>query len=220
MQTVRLEQLAHISRVPPNVKFEVDDVESEWMHTAPFDFIFCRYLTCCILDWPKLTKAIYEYPPPWSILNTLIAIQLTNHSNLAPGGWAEFQDYDLQYYSEDGSLTPDHATLTWINTLLDAARQLQREPCPGPLQKGWVEDAGFVNVRHEVFKIPIGPWARDAHMKDIGLCNLAQVLEGLEGFSLRLFCGVLKWPEEEVLVLLAKVRKELKGGEFHGIFNL
>ncbi|KAH6884116.1 S-adenosyl-L-methionine-dependent methyltransferase [Thelonectria olida] len=185
--------------IPPNVKFEVDDVESEWMHNAPFDFIFCRYMTCCILDWPKLTKQVYD--------------------NLAPGGWAEFQDYDLQYYSDDGTLTEKHSTLKWINTLLGAARQLKREPCPGPLQKDWVKDAGFVNVKHQVFKIPIGPWAKDARLKDLGMCNLAQTLEGLEGFSLRLFCGVLNWPEEEVLVLLTKVRKELKNGDFHGIFN-
>ncbi|KAK7421605.1 hypothetical protein QQX98_002072 [Neonectria punicea] len=79
---------------------------------SPFDFIFCRYMACCILDWPKLTKS--------------------NYDNLKPGGWAEFQDYDLQYYSDDGSLTDKHSILTWINTLLDVARTLKREPCPGP----------------------------------------------------------------------------------------
>jgi len=47
-------------RVPPNVKFEVDDVESEWTYGSPFDYIFCRYMVVCILDWPKLTKNIFE----------------------------------------------------------------------------------------------------------------------------------------------------------------
>ncbi|KAH7126142.1 S-adenosyl-L-methionine-dependent methyltransferase [Dactylonectria macrodidyma] len=187
------------SWVPPNVKFEVDDIESGWMHQTPFDFIFCRYMACCILDWPKLTESIYD--------------------NLKPGGWAEFQDYDLQYYADDGSLKEEHSTLTWINTLLGAARTLKREPCPGPKQDEWVKAAGFQNVKHHVFKIPIGPWAKDPRMKDLGMCNLAQTLEGLEGFSLRLFCGILKWSEEEVLLLLSKVRKELKGNDFHAIFN-
>ncbi|KAL6406892.1 putative TAM domain methyltransferase [Ilyonectria robusta] len=127
---------------------------------------------------------------------------------------------NAQYYADDGSLKEEHSTLTWINTLLDAARTLKREPCPGPKQEEWVKAAGFKNVKHQMFKIPIGPWAKDKRMKDLGMCNLAQTLEGLEGFSLRLFCGILKWPEEEVLLLLSKVRSELKGNDFHAIFNL
>ncbi|KAL2672450.1 hypothetical protein Neosp_013161 [[Neocosmospora] mangrovei] len=140
--------------------------------------------------------------------------------NTKPGGWAEFQDYDLQYYSDDGSLTTEHKTLEWINTLLGAARILGRDPCPGPRQQQWVKNAGFQNVRHQVFKIPIGPWAKDPRMKDLGMCNLAQTLDGLDGFSLRLFCGVLRWSQEDVLDLLAKVRKELKSMGFHALFNL
>lgn len=57
-------------------------------------------------------------------------------------------------------------------------------------------------------------------MKDIGLCNIAQVLEGLEAFSLKLFCGVLGMSEEEVLVMLAKVRQELYARKFHAQLDL
>ncbi|KAE9579594.1 hypothetical protein CGMCC3_g4369 [Colletotrichum fructicola] len=49
--------------VPPNVKFEIDDVESPWVG-------------------PNLVKNIYD--------------------NLSPGGWAEFQDMSVEYYSDDG----------------------------------------------------------------------------------------------------------------------
>lgn len=48
------------SRVPSNVKFEVDDVESPWLHTTKFDYIFCRSMAGAIADWPKLVKNIYE----------------------------------------------------------------------------------------------------------------------------------------------------------------
>ena len=185
--------------LPPNVKFEVDDIESPWLHERPFDYIFCRYMTACILDWPKLVRNMYN--------------------TLKPGGWVELQDFNLQYYSEDGSLTENHKTLIWINTFLDAARKMGREPSPGPTLEGHLLDAGFEHVHHTRYKIPIGPWAKDAHLKDIGLCNLAQILDGLEGFSLRLFCDILKWSEEEVLVLLAGVRKELKSGTVHAMFD-
>jgi chemotaxis methyl-accepting protein methylase len=47
--------------VPPNVKFEVDDVESEWAYDFTFDFIFCRYMVASIADWPKLVRTTYQY---------------------------------------------------------------------------------------------------------------------------------------------------------------
>ncbi|RYP65560.1 hypothetical protein DL770_008972 [Monosporascus sp. CRB-9-2] len=186
--------------VPPNVKFEIDDMESPWLYDNPFDFIFCRYMAACIKDWPKLVQSIFE--------------------NLTPGGWAEFQDFDLQYYSEDGSLTESHDTMKWINTLLGAARKIGRDPCPGVSLEKWVKEAGFKNVTHHRFRFPIGPWPRDPKMKEIGMYNLTQVLQGLEGFSLRLFCDVLGWRQEEVVVLTSKVRKELKTRSFHAQYDL
>lgn len=184
---------------PPNVKFEVDDVESPWTHDVKFDYVFCRYMAACILDWPKLVGSIYN--------------------SLEPGGWAEISDFDLQYYSDDGTLTEKHYTLQWINRLIEAARTLGRDPTPGPSIEGWMRNAGFKNIVAKTYKVPIGPWAKDKRLKDIGYCNLAQVMDGLEAFSLRLYCGLLKWKEEEVLVLLANVRKELKSGAIHAQFN-
>lgn len=148
------------------------------------------------------------------ILSSL-STSLTRSSGLSPGGWAEFHDYDMRYYSEDGSLTKDHHTKKWIDILLSAAAKVGREPLPGIKLKQWVTDASFVNVREEVFRVPIGPWAKDPDMKQVGHINLVQILEGLEAFSLRLFCDVEGWSETEVTVLLANVRNELKSGAFH-----
>jgi hypothetical protein len=50
--------------------------------------------------------------------------------------------------------------------------------------------------------------------------NISQVLQGLEGFSLRLFCDVLGWQQEEVLVLTSKVRRELKDLKIHPQIDL
>ena len=47
--------------MPPNVKFEVDDVESDWLYEEKFDFIFSRYMAASILDWPKLIKQMHKY---------------------------------------------------------------------------------------------------------------------------------------------------------------
>lgn len=175
-------------------------------------------MAACIQDWPKLVQSVHEYVYPLHPPSLTLS-QLTKPRNLVPGGWAEFQDFDLQYYSEDGTLEGS-STLTWINTLLDAARKTGREPSPGPKLEKWVTDAGFTKVTHQRFRFPIGPWAKDPHLKEIGRWNLMQVLGGLEAFSLRLFCAVLGWKREEVLVLLSKVRSELKGLSIHAAFDL
>ncbi|KAK2010407.1 methyltransferase domain-containing protein [Colletotrichum eremochloae] len=183
------------SWVPPNVKFEIDDVESRWVNEKKYDFIFCRYMAGSVVDWPRLMKNIYN--------------------NLNPGGWVEFQDYDITPASDDDTLTEKHETRKWGERLIEACRMVGRDPCPGPKLEGWTRDSGFVDIFHQKFKLPIGPWPKDPHYKDVGMINLVQLLHGLDAFSLRTFCGILGWTREEVTVMLAQVRKELKSGMFH-----
>ncbi|KAK2050679.1 S-adenosyl-L-methionine-dependent methyltransferase, partial [Colletotrichum somersetense] len=172
--------------VPPNVKFVLDDVESSWVNTENYDFIFCRYMAGALRNWPKLMKRIFR--------------------NTNPGGWVEFQDYDLQWKSDDGTLKDEHFT--------------SQCPQPGSKLEVWVKGAGFVNINHQRFKIPIGDWPKDPHYKECGLINLMQVLDGLEGFTLRIFTSVLGWTKEEVFVLLAEMRRELKSRAFHAYIDL
>jgi hypothetical protein len=86
--------------------------------------------------------------------------------------------------------------------------------------EGWVKDAGFQNVVHKRYKIPIGPWAKDPTLKEIGLWNYMQVNGGLEGLTLRLYTNVLKWSQEDILALLTQVRKDLKNPNIHAMFDL
>ena len=85
--TIILTTLTHGERVPPNVKFEVDDCEAPWTFSEKFDVVHCRYLAAAIQDWPKLVGQAFQFTKP--------------------GGYSEFQDYMLAYYSEDGSFTED-----------------------------------------------------------------------------------------------------------------
>ncbi|OJD32559.1 methyltransferase domain-containing protein [Diplodia corticola] len=188
------------SWVPPNVHFEVDDIERPWAYgAARFDFVFTRYLMSSIRDWPALIASAF--------------------SSLKPGGWAEFQDYDAVVYSDDGSFRPEHAFHQWSTTFNDAAASWGRDPSPGPKLERWAKEAGFVNVRHEVFKLPIGGWPRDKRKKEAGMFNLIQVLDGLEGFTMRLFTGYLGWKEDEVKVFVAKARENLKDRSVHMLYD-
>lgn len=156
-------------------------------------------MAAAIADWPKLVGQVF--------------------ANTKPGGYAEFQDFDLQYYSEDGSYKDDLPISKWATTLLNASRDFGRDPCPGPKIEGWAKEAGFEDVTVQRFRLPIGPWPRDKHLKTIGSWNLVQVEEGLEGFTLRLFTQMLKWDPKEVQVLLADVRKNLRDPKIHVQFD-
>lgn len=188
------------SWVPPNVKFTVDDVELDWAYSKRFDYIFSRYMATSIGDWPKLVRNVYD--------------------NLEPGGWAEFQDFDLLYYSDDDTMNPDTEIYKWIRLILEASRKNGRDPCPGPKLEGWLKEQGFVNVYHERIKFPIGPWPRDKDKKELGMFNLMQTLQGLEGYTLWLFTHMLGWKKEEVDVVVAKVRNEVMSKCLHSQFDL
>jgi len=119
------------------------------------------------------------------------------------------------FHSHDKSLKEDGNWASWATQTFDIVRQLGREPHPGPKLERWVRDAGFINIRREKFKMPVGSWAKEKRLKEIGMLNLAQLLEGLEGFSLRSFCQVLGWERDELLDLLEKVRGEIMNKKAH-----
>ncbi|PGG99508.1 hypothetical protein AJ79_08510 [Helicocarpus griseus UAMH5409] len=182
--------------VPPNVKFEIDDVEEEFTYTTSFDYIHCRYMSYSIKDWPRLVKQIYKYTPP---------------RTATP---AEFTDFDLTYRCDDGTL--DGTTLQqWGADMPRAGYMIGRNPNPGKDLEKWVREAGFTNIVHKEYVLPLGPWAKDPHLKVLGAYNHMMVSQGAEAFSLRLFIKVLGWSIEEVQVLLAKVRKDLNNRGIH-----
>ncbi|KAF4854183.1 Secondary metabolism regulator LAE1 [Colletotrichum siamense] len=186
--------------LPSNVKFIVDDVESAWIDPKKYDYIFVRYMLVSIADWPRLISNIYDH--------------------LAPGGYAEFQDMDGLYYADDATYPPSSSLFRWNARFVDACEAMGRTARPGPRLESWVRaHGGFRGVTHKRFKAPIGPWARDPHFKDVGALNLRQLLEGLEGFSLKVFCGVLGWEEGDVRDLLERVRAELGEGGMHVMFD-
>lgn len=117
-------------------------------------------------------------------------------------------------------MTKEHHTYKWVTTTLNLLGSLGRIGSPGPFLEQWVRDAGFVNVTHKRIKLPLGPWAKDPDLKEVGTCNLIQTLSGLEGFSIRMLCGVGGWSMQEVNVLLAKVREEMKRPGMHQQYDL
>ncbi|KAK7429436.1 hypothetical protein QQZ08_004028 [Neonectria magnoliae] len=48
------------SLVPPNCKFEIDDLEKEWTWKIPFDYVFSRMMTGSFASPEAMTKKVFE----------------------------------------------------------------------------------------------------------------------------------------------------------------
>lgn len=46
--------------VPPNVSFEIDDLEEPWTFSDKFDFIYSRMMTSSFADWPRFFGQSFE----------------------------------------------------------------------------------------------------------------------------------------------------------------
>ena len=97
-------------------------------------------MVAAIRDWPKLVGQAYQHTKP--------------------GGWAEFQDFDAYYYSEDGTLVEGSAVDMWVKTFVKTAKDSGLDSFPGHKLEGWMQNAGFQNVTTEKIRCPIGPWPK------------------------------------------------------------
>jgi hypothetical protein len=64
-------------------------------------------------------------------------------------------------------------------------------------------------------KVPIGPWARDPKLKELGLFEHMHMNESVEAHSMALYTRVLNYSMEQAQVLFAMVRKEFSDRKLH-----
>ena len=71
-----------------------------------------------------------------------------------------------------------------------------------------LKEKGFVNVREKHLKIPVGPWAKGKKEKQIGIMAQKDLVDGLEGISMKLLL-ILGYEPEKLKIFLEEVKKEL-----------
>lgn len=181
--------------VPPNVQFEVDDCCDEWLYTPnSFDFIHVRGLYGCVADWNRFYKQALKH--------------------LKPGGYIEQVEQSVVPKSDDGT-TKGTIFEKWGEVSLQAGDAFGKtlRICDEAKQK--MIEAGFVDVVEHRFKCPIGPWAKDPHLKELGRYNRLQWEEGIEGWTMFLLTRVLGWTKLEVDIYLAQMRAGLRDPKIH-----
>jgi len=182
--------------VPDNVRFEISDIESDWMYKEnSFDYIHSRYMLGSITDWQAMIRRAYRH--------------------CKPGAYFEMQDLDPRLTSDDDSISKSPMHMMFCDLIVDASEQYGK-PVPRYSQyKGWLEDAGFVDVREYLFKIPVNTWPKNKQLKEVGKYQLLNYTEGYEAIGIGLFTRSLKWQPSEFQVLLARLRQEIKDRTIH-----
>ncbi|KAL1991885.1 hypothetical protein VTN49DRAFT_5193 [Thermomyces lanuginosus] len=123
--------------VPPNVKFPVDEIKSDWADERDhYDFIHARFLAVSIRDFGKIINGIVK-----------------------PSGWVEFQDWDNYPISEDGSINST-GIKRYYDELYSAFEKAGYETRPGPKLEQWFKDTDFVNIHVERRKLALGSRSR------------------------------------------------------------
>ncbi|RDW72724.1 class I SAM-dependent methyltransferase [Aspergillus mulundensis] len=181
--------------VPPNVQFEVDDCTDEWLYgDDAFDFVHVRGLYGCVSNWDVFYKQALR--------------------SLKPGGWIEQVEQSVVPKSDDGT-TAGTVFEEWGKVSLEAGDAFGKSLRIVDESKDRMTKAGFVDVVERRFKLPIGGWASDPRMKQLGLYNRLLWEEGIEGWCMYLLTAILKWSREEVEVYLSRMRKGLRSPRIH-----
>ncbi|KAL7275609.1 hypothetical protein RUND412_001442 [Rhizina undulata] len=183
--------------VPPNLKFEVDDIEEEWSYAdGTFDLIFIRHMAGFIDDWPKLYRQAFRC--------------------LKPGGWIELHDFRDFFNSDDGSMPPDCNVLDWEKSWEKATNDCGREwQKVAPAMEAALNEVGCVDVGLIVKKLPIGRWPKQKRQKEIGMFWRQQCLDGIDGVSLALFTRILGWDMEKFDTYMEDVHADLANPNYH-----
>ncbi|KAF9872291.1 hypothetical protein CkaCkLH20_10118 [Colletotrichum karsti] len=185
--------------VPPNVKFEVDDIEDSWTYSRPFDYIHSRMMNSAISKWEEYLRQSY--------------------ANLTPGGYLELQEFGLPL-SDDGTLTPEHALHKSMAHLGDAAAKMGNAFIELDALRPLMEAAGFVDVVEMRFKWPSNTWPRDPKFKELGAWNYENITSGLQGFLMAFLTRGLGWRADEVNVLAAQTRKDVGDRSIHAYWPM
>ena len=182
------------SWTPPNLSFEISDCCEEWLFRRPFDFIHVRALYGSVGDW----DAFYA--------------QVVQH--LKPGAWVEQTERSVVPRSDDGS-TVGTIMEKWGDISITAGERFGKSLKIVDQSADHMRRAGLVDVVERRFKVPVGGWAKDKHLKHLGKWVQLEWEDGIEGWTMMLLTNILGWQPEEVQVYLAEMRRGLRDKRIH-----
>ncbi|KAF4903860.1 Secondary metabolism regulator LAE1, partial [Colletotrichum viniferum] len=189
--------------VPPNCRFEIDDVQLDWLWGPNhFDVIHARCLYGGIDDWQHMYDQAFTH--------------------LKPGGWFESMEFDIEAYSLlDPAITedPNHVFKRWAKLFWEAGdatgrtfRVAQKPATPDreTMMERCMREAGFVDIVHKIWKVPIGAWATCKKFKDIGYLAYMFMDQSLHGWTLKPLGEILHWTPGRIDELVTEMRAAIE----------
>jgi SAM-dependent methyltransferase len=193
--------------IPHNVSFEIYDAEMEEEWTGPMescDLVHFRGMSGSFHSWDLIYRRTLEH--------------------LKPGGWIEVVDCDTDHEDYATLFPPDSKMWSWWVALQEAMQKTGMDISPLHLTKSTLEAAGFVDVKIEEHKLPLGVWPTGPEGKSTARLWLVAVLEGMSAISLRPLTQQMGWKAEEVMEVCGQMATELRrlaldevGGQSMGI---
>ncbi|SCO24183.1 related to methyltransferase [Fusarium fujikuroi] len=187
--------------VPPNVRFELEDATGNWTWAnGTFDFVHMRYLIGAIADWGALFKEAFRC--------------------CKPGGFVESVEVNPTFFSDDETASEVMAVQTWNKLFREASKAFGRSFCEIEGDAELLAAAGFVDVQVTDFKVPVGGWAKDPKLCQVGQFLRATIENDLEGYTLMAWQSILGWPKDEYQVFLMDMRKALRDKKVHSYIRV
>ncbi|GAB1193960.1 hypothetical protein APSETT444_003197 [Aspergillus pseudonomiae] len=112
------------------------------------------------------------------------------YGNLQPGGYLEQAEMSVTPISDDGSTTGTVYEI-WGEKSLEAGDKFGKTLRIVDESKQRMTEAGFVNVTEHRYKLPIGPWPKDPHLKTLGRYCRIVIEESLEMWAMMLWTKIL-----------------------------
>jgi ubiquinone/menaquinone biosynthesis C-methylase UbiE len=139
--------------VPPNLTFEVDDLEAEWLYRpGSYDLIHIRFMFLAIKDYPAVLAQVYR--------------------TLKPGGYIELSELATLPTSTNPNYPSPVTIYRWLDLLAEASTRMGFTMRIAPTFKELLTNAGFVDVVETKFDVPWGTWPEDKRMKAVGFWHL------------------------------------------------
>ncbi|KAI0011410.1 S-adenosyl-L-methionine-dependent methyltransferase [Xylariaceae sp. FL0662B] len=132
--------------VPPNVTFEIGDVENPWpIPSGSLDFVHSRSIAGGVRDWVALFNQALE--------------------KLKPGGILEMTEIAIQFLDFDGKFGEAELCPGILATFRSLSEKVGIDFHPSPRAPDRLLETGFEKIVQRTEILPLGNWAADDKLK-------------------------------------------------------
>lgn len=121
--------------------------------------------------------------------------------------------------SDDGTMADDNPTKIHVDLLGKALGKIGRPVADLSKLAGSLRAAGFVDVKVELLKQPLGMWPRDPKMKKIGAMVTLNAETAFHAYGMAMFTRVLGMETEEAESICIAASQAIKNKAYH-MYNL